>query len=325
MKLKTVVPNRSSSWHHWSSRCLLLLQALLLAATTVDAKLDIDYRYFVAGGTCAAFSHGITTPIDVVKTKIQANPEKYNKGLLDATVQICKTDGPKALLAGLGPTVVGYGLEGAMKFGVYEVCKPVFVQLCGASREKLAFVLSSFLAGAVAAVLLVPMESLRIKQVTDASFENDTLLTGIPKLIRNEGWTAIMSGVWAMLAKQVPYTFGKQVSFDIIASTLYTFLAQFVQVVNKWLVSVASAFCASIVACLCSQPGDMILTETYQSDPPKPFGVAVQKIYHRPGGLAEFFRGTQARIVHVGMIITSQLVVYDIVKQLLGLPATGSH
>jgi hypothetical protein len=40
----------------------------------VSAIKSIDYRYFVAGGTCAAFSHGITTPIDVVKTKIQANP-----------------------------------------------------------------------------------------------------------------------------------------------------------------------------------------------------------------------------------------------------------
>lgn len=36
---------------------------------------NMDYRYFVAGGTCAAFSHGVTTPIDVVKTKIQSNPK----------------------------------------------------------------------------------------------------------------------------------------------------------------------------------------------------------------------------------------------------------
>jgi hypothetical protein len=50
----------------------------------------------------------------------------------------------------------------------------------------------------------------------------------------------------------------------------------------------------------------------------------VKKLYHE-GGVPKFFTGTQARIVHVGLIITSQLIVYDIVKQLLGLPATGSH
>jgi solute carrier family 25 phosphate transporter 3 len=38
-----------------------------------------------------------------------------------------------------------------------------------------------------------------------------------------------------------------------------------------------------------------------------------------------FFVGTGARLVHVVSIITSQLMVYDVVKQALGLPATGSH
>lgn len=80
-----------------------------------SALQSLDYRYFVAGGTCAAISHGITTPIDVVKTKIQADPGRYNQGMRQAALDIIKTDGPGALLAGLGPTVVGYGIEGAMK------------------------------------------------------------------------------------------------------------------------------------------------------------------------------------------------------------------
>ena len=99
----------------------LILQADVSSseATTgaLSALKSLDYRYFVAGGTCAAFSHGITTPIDVVKTKIQSEPEKYKHGMRQAALDIIKTEGPGALLAGLGPTVVGYGVEGAMKFG----------------------------------------------------------------------------------------------------------------------------------------------------------------------------------------------------------------
>jgi solute carrier family 25 phosphate transporter 3 len=96
--------------------------------------------------------------------------------------------------------------------------------------------------------------------------------------------------------------------------------------VNKLLVSVCAAFIASLFACMFSQPGDMILTETYKKDeaPGRTFFQVVGAINAR-GGVGEFFRGTGARIVHVGMIITSQLVIYDIVKQMLGLAATGSH
>lgn len=147
---------------------------------------------------------------------------------------------------------------------------------------------------------------------------------------------ASFSGLWAMLAKQVPYTFGKQCSFDLFAGILYsvfhTLQERFSSLTDasiKWAVSVLAAFMASIIACILSQPGDMILTETYRPKGKKEtgdrsFADVVAKINSK-GGLSSFFTGTGARIVHVGLIITSQLVIYDVVKQLLGLPATGSH
>jgi hypothetical protein len=63
---------------------------------------NIDWRYFLAGGLCAATSHGITTPIDVVKTKMQTNPEKYKNGVFSAAKDIIRTEGVLFLLAGLG-------------------------------------------------------------------------------------------------------------------------------------------------------------------------------------------------------------------------------
>ena len=62
----------------------------------------MDWRYFAAGGICAATSHGITTPIDVVKTRMQQNPEKYSKGVIAAAKDIVATEGVGFLLAGLG-------------------------------------------------------------------------------------------------------------------------------------------------------------------------------------------------------------------------------
>jgi Mitochondrial carrier protein. len=296
------------------------------ASAAANAAKALDYRYFLAGGVCAATSHGLTTPIDVVKTKMQAQPEVYNRGMAAATMSILKTDGPSALLGGLGPTVVGYGVEGAMKFGVYEVMKPIMANLFQGNTA-FAYILASIFAGAVASILLCPMESARIRVVTDPEYKGMGLLQTLPKLIREDSFVSLFSGIYAMLSKQVPYTMGKQVSFDIVATFLYSLLAgrDLKPEDMKWFVSVLSAFVASIFACISSQPGDMILTETYKGSKGTGFFGIIQNIYKHKGGISGFFTGTGARIVHVSSIITSQLVIYDIVKQLLGLPATGSH
>lgn len=294
------------------------------AGAAANAIKGIDYRYFIAGGVCAATSHGITTPIDVVKTKMQAQPEVYDKGMNAAALSILKTEGPSALLGGLGPTVVGYGIEGAMKFGVYEVMKPIMAKFI--KDLTTAYIVASIFAGAVASVLLCPMESARIRVVTDTGYKGLSLMQSLPKLVKEDGFMNLFGGIWAMLSKQVPYTMAKQVSFDIVATALYgVFAAKGLEAVDiKWVVSVLAAFVASLFACISSQPGDMILTETYKGKTGSNFFGVIGNI-HKSGGLPAFFTGTGARIVHVSSIITSQLVIYDIVKQLLGLPATGSH
>lgn len=241
-----------------------------------------------------------------------------------AALSILKTEGPSALLAGLGATVVGYGIEGAMKFGVYEVMKPVMANFVKDTTT--AFIIASIIAGAVASILLCPMESARIRVVTDPDYKGLSLVECLPRLVKEDGFIKLFGGLWAMLSKQIPYTMAKQVSFDIVATMLYGIFAErgLKKTDIKWVVSVLAAFVASIFACISSQPGDMILTETYKGKSGSGFFGVIGNIYNS-GGAPAFFTGTGARIVHVSSIITSQLVVYDIVKQLLGLPATGSH
>lgn len=129
-----------------------------------------DPRYFVSGGLCAALSHGVTTPIDVVKTRIQSEPEVFNEGIVSATKAIVSQDGVGALLGGLGPTVVGYAVEGAMKFGLYESLKPTFAQFLPTDDVAVAYLGASVVAGAAASLLLCPMEHTRIRLVTEPSF-----------------------------------------------------------------------------------------------------------------------------------------------------------
>jgi len=248
-----------------------------------------------------------------------------------------------------------------------------------------------------------PMEEARIKMVNDPTWAKENVVSSIVRLIREDGVFSSFGGLPAMLSKQIPYTMGKQVSFDLIAQLLYV-LAAYLAVSAadaKWAISLGAAFLASIVACLTSQPGDMILTATYKgaghgghvghsgpavseyapkiqethvapssfpvvlseevlqssvsdnvnnvssdsSDVPgtpthipqdkpvvtqecnassKQFSTVVSSIY-RQHGLGGFYLGLGARLAHVASIITSQLVVYDLIKMALGLPVTGSH
>ena len=284
-----------------------------------------DPRYFLSGSLCAAASHGITTPIDVVKTRIQADPEKYNQGLIGSAMKIWTEEGNQVLLRGLGPTVVGYGLEGGAKFGLYESLKPQISRLLSLDTPTIPYLIASIVAGAVAAVMICPMEKTRIRLVTDPDFASN-LFTGIPRLVEESGVASLFSGLVAMLSKQVPYTFAKQVSFDSFAASLYTIAASASLEASdvKLAVSLGAAFLASILACILSHPGDVILTATYKnSGSTKGFQDAVTEIYQHQG-LQGFVSGLSARFLHVGAIITSQLVLYDTIKQLLGLPATGS-
>lgn len=300
-----------------------------------------DPRFFIAGGASAAISHGITTPIDVVKTRMQSDTSFATiSSPIDVATKIVEKEGPSGLIVGLGPTVIGYGLEGALKFGVYESLKPIFLTFLGVgvggsgSSNGEAYLAAAVCAGALASVILCPMEETRIRLVTDPTFGKG-LLDGLPKLLKEEGvFSPFQRGMPPMLAKQVPYTMGKQVSFDIFAGMLYTFLLGLSFVPQKEIaleVEIGAAFLASIVACLFSHPGDVLLTATYKNNnntdglnnESNDFVSTIRNVYS-DGGVSAFFRGLNARFLHVGCIITFQLVIYDQIKQALGLPASGS-
>ena len=298
--------------------------------TQVSKKKTSDPRFFIAGGASAAISHGITTPLDVVKTRMQSDASLSDLSPPDAALRIVETEGPKALTAGLAPTVIGYGIEGALKFGVYETLKPIFLAACDGivTDPTQPYLVAAICAGALASIILCPMEETRIKLVTDPSFANG-LLDGLSKIVKEEGiLSPFQKGLAPMLSKQVPYTMGKQVSFDLFAGMLYSTLLGLTFLPKNGIaleVEVGAAFMASIVACLASHPGDVLLTATYKdSDETNGnFFETIQRVY-QDGGILAFFRGLNARFIHVGCIITFQLVIYDQIKQSLGLPASGT-
>lgn len=313
----------------------------LVAAFSLYALLFISapgaWRYFCAGGICAATSHAIPTPIDVIKTRKQVDPALADKSFLKAGREIIKVDGMTALWAGLGPTVFGYLLEGAVKFGTYEILKPFFRKLLAGlaastsvaafKSEILSFVFCGAAAGFAASIILCPMEAIRIRMVSEPEYAAGGWMNAGYKILKQEGIEGLGKGINPMILKQVPYTVTKNVSFDILTRSFYAMIrAQGMALTagSMFFIPLLSAALASMLSTVTSQPGDMVLSLVNAHKGDRKAGEIFKSILHSTHGMRGFFIGFRTRLLHVGVTVTIQLMVYDFVKRLCGIAATGT-
>lgn len=203
--------------------------------------------------------------MDSVKTRIQLEPQVYNKGMIGGFRQVIQNEGAGALLTGFGPTVAGYLLQGAFKFGGYELFKQQSINLLGyetARENRTAVYLgSSALAEFFADIALCPLEATRIRLVSQPTFATG-LLDGFAKILKSEGVGAFYSGFGPILFKQVPYTMAKFVVYEKVSEVTYT-------IVNKdeigssgqTAVNLGSGLIAGFAAAFVSQPADTMLSK----------------------------------------------------------------
>ena len=82
-------------------------------ATTVAAVESAAF-----GSLAGAVAAGVTTPLDVLKTRLMLAEEKHRAGLV--LLDIMRDSGPRALFAGIGPRVLWISVGGAVFLGSYQ-------------------------------------------------------------------------------------------------------------------------------------------------------------------------------------------------------------
>lgn len=187
-----------------------------------------------------------------------------------------------------------------------------------------SLIAASITAEVVGSSALTPLEAARIRMVADPNYA-DGLRTGIARMISEEGLGALTRGLPAVLAKQVPYTVTKLVSFDML-----TRAARQAGGRGGVGVTVACAVAAGMLSSLASQPGDSLLSALHSerrdisaaggngAREGEPVSAALARIA-RDAGLSGLFRGTAARMLHVTAIVTLQLLIYQSVKNMVGI------
>ncbi|KAH9780857.1 S-adenosylmethionine carrier 1 [Citrus sinensis] len=94
------------------------------------ARRDLnDPENAIIGAFAGAITGAITTPLDVIKTRlmVQGSANQY-KGIFDCVQTIVREEGPPALLKGIGPRVMWIGIGGSIFFGVLESTKRMLAQ-----------------------------------------------------------------------------------------------------------------------------------------------------------------------------------------------------
>jgi solute carrier family 25 phosphate transporter 3 len=266
------------------------------------------------------------TPVDVVKTRIQLDPVTYNKGLIGGFRQVIKNEGAGALLTGFGPTAAGYFLQGAFKFGGYELFKQQSISLLGyetASNNRTAVYLASAgIAEFFADVALCPLEATRIRLVSEPTYANG-LVGGFSKMLKNEGIGAFYAGFGPILFKQIPYTMAKFVVYEKVAEFAWTKIDKETSSPGlQTTVNLGSGLIAGFAAAFVSQPADTMLSKINKTKGLPGEGTTSRLIkIAKELGIRGSYTGLGARLFMVGTLTAGQFAIYGDLKKALG--ATG--
>lgn len=303
---------------------ILFIERLFQVSAAGYITFKVFTQYFLAGGLCAFIAHAVCTPIDVVKTRIQTathmpdDPRATGKGMVPTFLRIISDEGPSTLLKGLGATASGYFLHGAFKFSFYELFKVILSSHPSHAMKPSPPVaaLSGFFAECIACLLLCPMEAIRIRCIADSSFPSG-VFAGLSHLMRVEGLNGWFKGLPAMLLKQVPYTVGQFVSFEVAVG-----LVRKLPLASTY-VSLCAGLCAGLTAGIISHPGDTILSKVNQEQSD---GSPINQISRiikivGPSGL---FIGLGPRLIQVSLMIGGQFLIYDSIKLWCGIATAAA-
>jgi solute carrier family 25 phosphate transporter 3 len=290
--------------------------------------VDLYMRFAVAGAVCCSITHGALTPVDVVKTRIQLEPEVYNRGMVTAFRQVIKAEGAGALLTGFGPTALGYAIQGAFKFGGYEFWKKTAIDYLGQEKasenRQFIYLGASAIAEFFADIALCPLEATRIRLVSQPTFATG-LASGFAKIAKQEGLGGFYSGFGPILFKQVPYTMAKFGVYEIAFENLISLTGKPKSELSAGTISslnLAGGLIAGFAAAIISQPADTLLSKINKTRA-LPGETVTSRLFKMAGELGPrgLFTGLGARLVMVGTLTAGQFAIYGDIKRALNATA----
>jgi solute carrier family 25 phosphate transporter 3 len=287
----------------------------------------------LAGGICCSVTHGAMCPVDVVKTRIQLDPIKYNKGMISTFQTIIKEEGAHVLSTGLAATAAGYFVQGWFKFGGVEFFKINIAEKLGEQKawdnRMSIYLAASAMAEFIADLFLCPLEAVRIRSVSDPKFPT-SLPAGFAQMLKTDGVLGFYAGLAPILLKQIPYTMAKFAVQGKAAELIYKSLGSGPDKMSQGgnvSVSLASGVIAGVAAAIISHPADTLLSKINKKGAggDGPLLKRLSTIAREMGFVKLCTTGLGARCVMIGTLTAGQFGIFDSVMGLLGAKKFHFH
>jgi len=269
-------------------------------------------------------SHCLSVPLDVVKTKAQLNPEDSKLSAWKLAQKIVREEGATTLARGLGATFFGYLVQGGCKYGGFETFKH-FSAGSGGHANIAQLLLAAMVAESIGSFALVPFERARVKIVESEAYAREKSL---PTAVGEE-LDAFLNDIGESLVpvylKMIPYTAVQLVSYDVLVNgfvkgTLGVYGGEEGNGELFFALRLMSAIMAGVFATVASQPGDTIMTRRYCKDD-EGEKEECEEVFDDDDNNAflGLFVGLRQRIPMTVLIVVTQLITVDFVKDSLGV------
>eukprot|EP01111_Echinosteliopsis_oligospora_P005541 TRINITY_DN1893_c0_g1_i1.p1 TRINITY_DN1893_c0_g1~~TRINITY_DN1893_c0_g1_i1.p1 ORF type:complete len:320 (-),score=94.44 TRINITY_DN1893_c0_g1_i1:49-1008(-) len=292
---------------------------------------DTSYygKCMVGGVLACGLTHALITPLDVTKCNMQVNPGKF-KGLASGLRTIVAEEGAAAVWKGWFPTLVGYSLQGAFKYGLYEAFKDTYSNLLGeenaAKYKALVWCAGSASAEVFADIALCPLEMIKVKvQTSPAGSFPTSFFPALAQMSANRAETRFPYGSLVPLwSRQIPYTVAKFFFFEKCVQMFYTHV--FTAPKNTYSkptqlgVTFASGYMAGVICAIVSHPADSLVSQLGKATNK---GKSIVQIAGEVGFVNLCTKGLGTRVLMIGTLTGLQWWIYDSFKSAFGLGTTG--
>jgi solute carrier family 25 (mitochondrial phosphate transporter), member 3 len=282
------------------------------------------------GGAFSSSVRWVLTPIDFIKTAMQANPNRY-ASFVDGFSVVFREQGVSGLYRGFTPTVLAYSTQSGTKYATYEYLKHTLHESASpefaAQYKSLIFMVSAGCAEAFADILMCPWEMLKLKVQTTRFGEFPSqfrpALTTMIRYRREFGFP--FGSLRPLWSRQVIGTVTNFVTFEHTVNAIYhhilhTHNKDDFGATTQLGVSFVAGYVSGTAATIVSHPADSLLSLQARY-PDKTF----QEIIQLVGWKNLATQGLMPRIALTGTCIALQWFLYDSFKSILGLGTTGGE